>query len=176
MSSKSNLTSKNPSDGIRFRACAICVRNVTTSDSRGDEILMVRLKDPTTSRILRTPPGGTIEPGESALQAALRESFEETGYLLKVISESGAANPVIARYEFPWDGRIHLCETAFFLCELVDLTAPPAPVEDADYNLGAQWLTMNELESVLHIELNIPKLRQGIVRSLAGLTGCNKTP
>lgn len=49
-------------------------------DDTGSKILMVRNKD----NGQWTLPGGSVEPGESLDQAAIREVMEETGYTIQV--------------------------------------------------------------------------------------------
>jgi 8-oxo-dGTP pyrophosphatase MutT (NUDIX family) len=161
MSSKTNFTAKGPGPkpdaNVRRRASAICVRG-TGADA---EVLMVVLKDPASGQIFRTPPGGGIEPSETPAGAAIRECFEETGYRVKVLAPAE-----IARYDFPWNGRIHHCETYFFICELAGLQHRPEKVQDADYNLGTEWIKLSAIESTLDRELKNPVLRAAILDAL----------
>lgn len=73
-------------------------------------------------------PGGKIEAGESAEQAAARECLEETGVTIRV----GAAYPVIDhQYEH---GRVRL---TFFACTPIEPSVQPMrPFE---------WLSMEQL-------------------------------
>ena len=38
-------------------------------------------------------PGGLVDPGETALQAAQRECLEETGYRIRTVHALGVLNP-----------------------------------------------------------------------------------
>jgi 8-oxo-dGTP pyrophosphatase MutT (NUDIX family) len=63
--------------------------------------------------------GGGLEPGESVVEAAMRELFEETGLRVSV-DEVGAPvwNDVT---EFPFDGRRYRQEQAWFLVRVTSL-------------------------------------------------------
>lgn len=134
MSSKTNLPRRK---GIRRRGSAVCV-----DDGR---VLMVRLKDPQTNVEFLSPPGGAIHENETALDAAIRETREETGYEVCVVQ---SVPPSIAKYDFAWDGAINECETTFFLCELAS-SNPEKIVSEPTYVLGAEWIPLEEIRSAL---------------------------
>lgn len=140
---------------LRRRACAVCLAN--------DQVLMVCLRDPLSSLERLFPPGGKIEPGESSVQAAEREAFEETGF--KVRARGRPA--VTARYDFDWNGKTYDCITEFHLCELVEAFRAPKTgqeaVQDADYNKGAIWLPVSEVSRVLDFERSI---QEAVLRCL----------
>lgn len=62
------------------------------TDEGGSRILMVKNKD----NGRWTLPGGTVEPGETLEQAAVREAREETGYAIQV-GGVAAVNEVFVR-------------------------------------------------------------------------------
>src|SRR5947208_16633806 len=99
---------------------------------RGDEVLLVRRgREP--RRGDWSLPGGSIEPGETARQAAAREALEETGLRLivrDVVDVFDALFPAA-------DGRpgFHYC-VADFLAEPEDASAEPCAGDDA---LDARW-------------------------------------
>jgi 8-oxo-dGTP pyrophosphatase MutT (NUDIX family) len=117
----------------RERASVVCVHAA--------RLLCVRLRDPT-SRIARWfVPGGAIEPGETAEQAAVRETREETGYEIAL----RPSPPHVAQYRFVWQGRSFAVITHFFAAQLLDPARSPAPVSDASYHEGVTWLTFEEV-------------------------------
>jgi 8-oxo-dGTP diphosphatase len=59
--------------------CALEVDVVVLTDRLGRVLMQHRTADAPISPNLWTPPGGGIEPGEDAVEAAHRELFEETG-------------------------------------------------------------------------------------------------
>lgn len=78
-------------------------------------------------------PGGHVEPGESAEQAAVRETFEETGLRVRSIRELGT---VIRAKSDVDEFVIH-----DFLCELVEPGEPRA----ADDAVAARFVPVADL-------------------------------
>ncbi len=122
-----------PSMIERLRASAVC-------EAEG-RLLVVRLREPESGVVGVFPPGGAVEAGEDPAETARRETLEETG--LRVVVHRAlcavGANP------FRWDGVDYLATTHFFAASLDEafvLTIPK--VVDADYNLGALWLPVDE--------------------------------
>lgn len=76
-------------------------------------------------------PGGKLEPGETPMQAAIRETLEETGVTVKVCSE------IFRREESNTDGEI------FFTYCYRAMTWSGIP-QDSEEGL-VKWLTVNEL-------------------------------
>ena len=98
-----------------------------------NRLLAIELEDPTTRKRFWSLPGGAVETDETAATAAVRETLEETGYQVRLISEGFAT-----QYEFRWDGILYDCTTHWFTAELAS-TAPEI-VDDAAYLLGHKWL------------------------------------
>jgi 8-oxo-dGTP pyrophosphatase MutT (NUDIX family) len=127
----------------RARASAVCVQ--------ASRLLCVQLRDPTTRVPRLFVPGGAIEDGETPLEAAVRETFEETGYRVR-------ADPLrscVAHYEYTWDGTTRRIVTHFFRAELLDPNADPVPVNDASYNEGVHWLELDALRRELGFHAEI---------------------
>lgn len=119
----------------RTRASVLCLHE--------NQLLVVRLQDPTTQRIYLLPPGGKIEPGEKPVLAALREAKEETGFDVEIDESS----ETVIRYLFRWNGREHDCTTHFFIAKLTSMEA--GPITDEDFNLGTAWLPVEQLPAEL---------------------------
>lgn len=81
-------------------------------------------------------PGGRVEPGESLVQAAVREVLEETGVPIRidgVLRIEHAATDTTARV------RVLFTGTA------IDDTAPKTTADEE--SLGAAWLTIDEIRT-----------------------------
>lgn len=61
---------------LRVRVCGVCIEN--------DKILLIKHKSITKSGVFYAPPGGGINPKESAIEALKREFSEETGLEIAV--------------------------------------------------------------------------------------------
>ncbi len=123
----------------RLRASAVC-------EAEG-RLLLVRLRDPVSGEEALYPPGGAIEPGEAPEEAARRETLEETG--VRVLVDPGRV--LVDRYPFTWGGVLYDVTTHYFAATP---EAPPVEqlprVVDADYNLGAAWVPLDEALRAIH--------------------------
>ena len=135
----------------RHRASAVCVHE--------HALLCVRLRDPVSGVARLFVPGGAIADGESPAAAAERETLEETGYAVRAEPDS----ELVARYPFVWAGLRIECTTHFFRARLCSDRDAPAGTHDADFNEGALWLPLQELETELGFDAAILKA----VRALA---------
>lgn len=117
----------------RHRTAMICVHK--------DALLVCWFRDPHTGQEFYVIPGGKIEPEESARDCAERETWEETGYSVRVRGEAVDTT----RYPFEWAGRVYDCVTTWFIGTLENPAASPAPVEDAAFNLRTAWLPLDEI-------------------------------
>lgn len=110
-------------------------------------LLVVRLRDPVSGVEGIYPPGGAIEPGETAAEAARRETREETGLGVVVRPESER----VERYPFVWAGVAYDVTTSFFAASLEGPFAHPPVVQDADYLLGASWVPVDEALAAMSV-------------------------
>ena len=78
-------------------------------------------------------PGGKVDPGETPLQALMRELREELGV------ETHSARPLIA-YEHPYPHRIVLLD----LWHVTEYSGEPKPLEGQPL----QWVAVDALEHV----------------------------
>lgn len=86
-------------------------------------------------------PGGEIEPGESEIACGARETLEETGYRVRIESES----KITKAYPFHWNGRDYDCVTHFYRAHLDEVFHAPHPVSDQDYNKGPVWIPTGKI-------------------------------
>ena len=137
---------------MRVRASAVCVE--------AGRLLTVRATDPVSGRRYLFLPGGAIEPGESAVAAAERETLEETGYAVRAT----AAGAVQHDYSFVWAGRAYACRTTFVSAVLADPAAGPAVVSDADYLGAAEWLDLARVAEAFDYHDVIRRAVLGLMR------------
>lgn len=121
---KENIIHKKSAGGIVYAKGKILVLNVT----RHGEIVF---------------PKGTIEPGESPEDAAVREVLEETGYHIKVKDPLGEVS-----YEFDEDDGKRYRKTVYhYLLELVDENEIPKPNREShenDEGMENLWLSVED--------------------------------
>jgi 8-oxo-dGTP pyrophosphatase MutT (NUDIX family) len=89
--------------------------------------------------------GGGLEAGESYVDAAVREVYEETGLR---IAAGDLVGPVRAdRVEFPYDGQWYSQEQSFFVVRAEAFTADLTHLADDEVTSvdGAQWWSPGEL-------------------------------
>ena len=137
----------------RVRGSAICLAE--------GHLLLVRLRDPVSGVEGLYPPGGKVEAGETAAEAARREMLEETGVAVRIAPDS----ELVDTYPFTWAGVPHLVTTHYFAASLEGPFDPVLPrVVDADYNLGAAWVPVAEALELLAVHPAIGEACAQVVR------------
>lgn len=116
---------------VKKRTSVICVKE--------DSLLTFVGIDPSTQQRIIFHPGGKPNENESLPECAQRETFEETGYRVRVEPNI----TIVKKYEFLWNGILYACETHFYFAHL--LNEPKSKVCDADYNHGVFWCPLSEL-------------------------------
>lgn len=71
----------------------------------------------------------------------MHETLEETGYSM-VVDEPEA---LTLDHLTVWAARVYDCRTHVFRGHLIDAMRPPAPVCDAAYNLGCEWVPRDQV-------------------------------
>ncbi len=121
---------------VRIRSSVVCIHR--------NKILVFRAVDPTSQKEYYFLPGGLIEENETAVESAVRETFEETGYKIRVDPMSS----IDKDYEFFWNGQSYECTTIFYRAYLDEDFHLPGIVKDASYNKGALWLPVTETDQI----------------------------
>ncbi|WP_413289684.1 tRNA adenosine(34) deaminase TadA [Bdellovibrio sp. HCB337] len=144
------------SKNYRYRSSVIVVHK--------NKVLGFHAIDPHSKAKYIFMPGGQIDSGESAEQAAIRETLEETGYKIRLLPELKLQR----RYDFEWNGKVHHCDTTFFVGTLDEDWHEPRWVEDADYNKGPTWIPAKDINKVFayHPDL-LWGVQWGLKRALA---------
>jgi 8-oxo-dGTP pyrophosphatase MutT (NUDIX family) len=125
----------------RVRTSVVCLHQ--------DKILAFHAEDPISKKKYVFLPGGAIEPDETAPEAAIRETLEETGFQV----ELSTADSIDKEYVFHWKGEDFDCLTIFYRGYL---KSPfQAPVNDADYNKGVAWIPRSEINSAFSYSTEI---------------------
>lgn len=122
----------------RVRVSVVCVYQ--------EKILCFHAVDPTSGQNYYFLPGGGLEPNENEMDCGTRETFEETGYKVRLKPTSRLTK----KYTFYWNGQNCDCETHFYRAHLDENFHPPQPVTDQDYNKGPIWIELSKLRETFN--------------------------
>jgi len=117
--------------------------------THNDQLLCFLAKDPHSGVEYHFLPGGKIESGETAPEAAERETLEETGFQVSVWSEKN----VDKEYLFHWNNQDYDCLTIFYRAKLK--SPLQKTVQDADYHLGVKWIPLEDWQSYFNYNTEI---------------------
>jgi 8-oxo-dGTP pyrophosphatase MutT (NUDIX family) len=93
-------------------------------------------------------PGGGLEPGESTVEAAARELFEETG--LRVADPADLGAPIRhEQTEFSYNGRDYVQTQDFFLLRVADWQVDTAGMDEEEQLtiIEHRWWSAAEIEA-----------------------------
>jgi len=127
---------------------------VATVIHRDGRFLVVREND--NGRQVINQPAGHVEPGETLQQAALRETFEETGWRVALTGLLG-----LSHYRSPSNGKTYY--RVSFTADA--LTRDETFVLDTDI-ICAEWLSLEELAA--STQLRSPLVLSDIRKYLSG--------
>jgi len=114
-----------------------------------DRVLLMKTVAPDTSRTARwITPGGGVDPGETHVEAAVRELHEETGQVVTAVGDVVRVDD----FEVSWDDADHTHGHAeFFVVRL-----PHFEVVDDDWTddertdiLESRWFSLDDLTTIV---------------------------
>lgn len=113
-------------EGLK-RTAVICVLK-----NGNNFLLLKRLKEP--NKDTYTPVGGKLDPYESPYQAALRETYEETGLKVEKMKFCGMLTES-SPTKYNWTSYVYLAEIDFI---------PPPPCNEGDL----EWIALEQVLDV----------------------------
>ena len=131
----------------RTRASAVVVY--------GGRLLCIKAVDPHSKKVYLILPGGEVEAGETPEEAAVRETYEETGYKVETYERQAIGTRTTKRYDFLWNNIVYDCTTHFLRAELISSVHSPDKVDDADYIKGYEWVSLTKLNETFDYHKDI---------------------
>ena len=127
-------------------AGGVVVQRDTVPDLSAAETYLLLLDRPRRAEVRL--PKGHIDPGESAEEAALRETCEESGYCdLRILADLGRRT-----VEFEYKGRHYLREDHYYLMRLLSARQKARPAGDAK-QFRVIWVPLSEASERLTFEI-----------------------
>lgn len=125
------------SQEFRVRASALIVEN--------DDILLIQYYTDSTG-VHYNLPGGGVDPGESVLEAVVREASEEAGVTVEVgpLALVYEYEPLRNNVKFGLKHHVHF----IFACTRHPSTEPGMPTIPDAYQTGVRWVPLDRLHSV----------------------------
>ncbi|GAA3825363.1 NUDIX hydrolase [Sphaerisporangium flaviroseum] len=116
---------------------------VVCMDGEG-RVLLLHWRDPVSGVVFWEPPGGGIDGGETPLEAARRELYEETGLPGDAVADTW----VPVERDYHWLGVHYVKVEPFYLARFAgipDVRPVTLTGEEQDTYLGHGWFTPAEL-------------------------------
>ena len=134
-------------------------------------VLLLQDQDPARPGILRWGSiGGATDPGETLVEAAIRETFEETGL---VVEAADLTEPFLrSSHDFTWDGGDYRSDSTFFALPLdrdVEVSFDHLEPAEVGHVFKAAWWTPADLAADgTAVSDQMPAIMEAAVRTVLG--------